>query len=167
MTDNKGRTVDFRNTIIIMTSNIGSHIIQENMEQVTDKNRDEMFSKTREEVFALLKKSIRPEFLNRVDEIIMFKPLSLAEITQVVEIQINILKGMLEKNNITLTATPAAIAQIARLGFDPQYGARPIKRVIQKQVMNELSKMILEGNLDREAAIEIGVNEGQLVFTNK
>ncbi len=167
LTDNKGRTVDFRNTIIIMTSNIGSHIIQENMEQVTDKNRDEMFSKTREEVFALLKKSIRPEFLNRVDEIIMFKPLSLAEITQVVEIQINILKGMLEKNNITLTATPAAIAQIARLGFDPQYGARPIKRVIQKQVMNELSKMILEGNLDREAAIEIGVNEGQLVFTNK
>ncbi|MEI7724351.1 MAG: ATP-dependent chaperone ClpB [Bacteroidota bacterium] len=167
LTDNKGRTVDFKNTIIIMTSNIGSHIIQENMMQVNNKNRDEIFSKTREQVFDLLKKSIRPEFLNRVDEIIMFKPLTMEEITQVVELQLNIVSQMLEKNNIFMSATPEAIAHIATLGFDPQYGARPIKRVIQKQVLNELSKMMLKGNVDRDSEIEIDVKDGQLIFNNR
>ncbi len=167
LTDNKGRTVDFRNTIIIMTSNIGSHIIQENMEHVTDTNRDEIFSKTREEVFELLKKNIRPEFLNRIDEIIMFKPLTLDEIIHVVEIQLDAVKQMLEKNSIALQATPKAIAHIAKLGFDPQYGARPIKRVIQRALLNTLSKMILEGKVDREATIEIDVRDGQLTFSNK
>ena len=167
LTDNKGRTVDFKNTIIIMTSNIGSHIIQENMMQVNNKNRDEIFSKTREQVFDLLKKSIRPEFLNRVDEIIMFKPLTMEEITQVVEIQLNMMSQMLEKNNIFMSATPEAIAHIATLGFDPQYGARPIKRVIQKQVLNELSKMMLKGNVDRDSEIEIDVKGGQLIFNNR
>jgi ATP-dependent Clp protease ATP-binding subunit ClpB len=166
LTDNKGRTVDFRNTIIIMTSNIGSHIIQESMAGVNDKNRDEIFSKTREQVFELLKKSIRPEFLNRVDEIIMFKPLTMEEITRVVELQLGLVQKMLEKNNIVFSVTPGAIAHIAQLGFDPQYGARPIKRVIQKQVLNELSKMILEGKVDRDSEIEIGEKGGVLTFSN-
>jgi len=167
LTDNKGRTVDFKNTIIIMTSNIGSHIIQENMERMNDKNRDEIENRTRDEVFDLLKKSIRPEFLNRVDEIIMFKPLTFNEITRVAELQIGLIRDLLEKNNVTLTATPAAIAFIARLGFDPQYGARPIKRVIQKQVQNELSKMILDGTVDRDAEIEMDVQDGKLIFRNR
>ncbi len=167
LTDNKGRTVDFKNTIIIMTSNIGSHIIQENMEHVNNKNREEVFDKTRELVYELLKKSIRPEFLNRVDEIIMFKPLSLDEINQVVEIQLNLLKKLVENNNMSLSVTPAATALIASRGFDPQYGARPIKRVIQKQVLNELSKMILEGKVDRDSEIEIDAKGDQLIFNNK
>ena len=167
LTDNKGRTVDFRNTIIIMTSNIGSHIIQENLIHVNDKNRDEIFNSTREQVFELLKKSIRPEFLNRVDEIIMFKPLSMDEITQVVELQLKMVQQMLGKNNIAFSVTPKAITHIAHLGFDPQYGARPIKRVIQRQVLNELSKMILEGKVDRDSEVEIDENGGELTFSNR
>ena len=147
LTDNKGRTVDFKNTIIIMTSNIGSHLIQENLEHVTDKNRDEVYDRTREQVFELLKKTIRPEFLNRIDEIIMFRPLTKDEIQTVVELQLGNVQKMLEKNDIRLRATKKAIQFIATLGFDPQFGARPIKRVIQKNLLNELSKMILEGNV--------------------
>jgi ATP-dependent Clp protease ATP-binding subunit ClpB len=167
LTDNKGRTVDFRNTIIIMTSNIGSHIIRENLEKATDKNRDELTEKTREEVFDLLRKSIRPEFLNRIDEIIMFKPLTLDEIRQVVVMQLGLAQVMLGANGVSLTFTPAAVDHIASQGFDPQYGARPIKRVIQKQVLNELSRMILAGTVDRDAGISIGVLDGALVFENK
>ncbi|MEI7662982.1 MAG: AAA family ATPase, partial [Bacteroidota bacterium] len=167
LTDNKGRTVDFKNTIIIMTSNIGSQIIRENMEQVNDKNREEMISRTREQVFELLRKSIRPEFLNRVDEIIMFQPLTRTEIARVVELQLGMVREMAEKNGLMLTVTPKAISFIANRGFDPQYGARPIKRVIQKQVLNELSRMILEGKVNRDAGIEIDEENGALVFNNR
>ncbi len=166
LTDNKGRTVDFKNTIIIMTSNIGSHIIQENMENVTDKNRDEVFDRTREQVFDLLKKTIRPEFLNRIDEVIMFKPLTEDEIRTVVEIQLEGVGKMLEKNDIRLTATKKAIRFIATLGFDPQFGARPIKRVIQKNLLNELSKMILEGTVHKDKEIVVDEKEGKLIFRN-
>ncbi len=167
LTDNKGRTVDFKNTIIIMTSNIGSHIIQENMEQVNDKNRDELVEKTKEQVFELLKRTIRPEFLNRIDEIIMFKPLTRKEINQVVTLQLRIIEQMLDKSGIHLRATDGAVDHIATLGFDPQFGARPIKRVIQKTLLNELSKMILEGKVNKEAEIVVDYKEGKLIFTNK
>jgi len=166
LTDNKGRTVDFKNTIIIMTSNIGSHIIQENLENVTDKNRDELFDRTREQVFELLKKTIRPEFLNRIDEIIMFKPLTKDEIRTVVELQLGIIQKMLGKSDIRLKATKEAIRFIATLGFDPQFGARPIKRVIQKNLLNELSKMILEGKVNKDKEIVVDEKEGKLMFRN-
>ena len=166
LTDNKGRTVDFKNTIIIMTSNIGSHIIQENLGHVTDKNRDEVFERTREQVFDLLRKTIRPEFLNRIDEIIMFKPLTKDEIQTVVELQLGVIRKMLGKNDIRLTATKKAIQFIATRGFDPQFGARPIKRVIQKNLLNELSKMILEGTVHKDKEIVVDEKEGKLVFRN-
>ena len=166
LTDNKGRTVDFKNTIIIMTSNIGSHIIQENLENVTDKNRDEVFERTRQEVFDLLKKTIRPEFLNRIDEIIMFKPLTKDEIQTVVELQLGNVQKMLGKSDIRLRATKKAIQFIATQGFDPQFGARPIKRVIQKNLLNELSKMILEGTVHKDKEIVVDEKEGKLIFRN-
>ncbi len=167
LTDNKGRTVDFKNTIIIMTSNIGSLIIQENLEKVTDSNRDHIINITKEAVFDLLKKSIRPEFLNRVDEIIMFQPLTKEEIYQIVDLQLQIIRRMLSKNDISLYATPEAVRLIADQGFDPQYGARPIKRLIQKQVLNELSRMILSGKVDRNMDIEIDAEGHNLVFRNR
>jgi ATP-dependent Clp protease ATP-binding subunit ClpB len=166
LTDNKGRTVDFKNTIIIMTSNIGSHIIQENMEHVTDKNKDEVYDSTKNQVFELLKKTIRPEFLNRIDEIIMFKPLTNSEIRTVVEIQLGLIQKMLKKSEIRIRATKKAIQFIASMGFDPQFGARPIKRVIQKTLLNELSKMILEGKVHKEEEIVVDEKEGKLVFRN-
>lgn len=166
LTDNKGRTVDFKNTIIIMTSNIGSTIIRENLEKVNDDNRSDLLNRTREQVFDLLKKSIRPEFLNRVDEIIMFQPLTREEIEQVVTLQVNLIRKMLEKNGIRLEATAPAIRFLASIGFDPQYGARPIKRVLQKYVLNELSKKILEGKVDKETVIRLDEKEGKLSFEN-
>jgi ATP-dependent Clp protease ATP-binding subunit ClpB len=166
LTDNKGRTVDFKNTIIIMTSNIGSPVIQENLENITDKNRDEVYDRTRQQVFELLKKTIRPEFLNRIDEIIMFRPLTRDEIRMVVELQIGIIQKMLGKSDIRLTATKKAIQFIATRGYDPQFGARPIKRVIQKSLLNELSKMILEGAVQKEKEIVVDEKEGKLVFRN-
>ncbi len=166
LTDNKGRTVDFKNTIIIMTSNIGSHLIQENMEQVTDKNREEVYNRTRDQVFELLKKTLRPEFLNRIDEIIMFRPLDKNEIQQVVELQLENVRKMLAKSEVRLRATKNAIRFIATQGFDPQFGARPIKRVIQKNLLNELSKMILEGNVEKDKEIVVDEKEGKLVFRN-
>jgi ATP-dependent Clp protease ATP-binding subunit ClpB len=166
LTDNKGRTVDFKNTIIIMTSNIGSHLIQENLEHVTDKNRDDVFERTRQEVLDLLKKTIRPEFLNRIDEIIMFRPLTQEEIRQVVELQVGIVEKMLEKTDVRIRATKKAVQFIATLGFDPQFGARPIKRVIQKNLLNELSKMILDGKVNKDKEIVVDEKEGKLAFTN-
>ncbi len=166
LTDNKGRTVDFKNTIIIMTSNIGSHIIQENLEHVTDTNRDEVYNQTREQVFELLKKTMRPEFLNRIDEIIMFKPLTKDEIHKVVELQVGSIQKMLEKSGVRLKLTKKAIQFIATQGFDPQFGARPIKRVIQKNLLNELSKMILEGNVNKDKEIVVDEKEGKLIFRN-
>ncbi len=166
LTDNKGRTVDFKNTIIIMTSNIGSPIIQENLENITDRNRDEVFARTRQQVFELLKKTIRPEFLNRIDEIIMFKPLTRDEILTVVGIQLGTIQKMLGKNDIRLTATQKAIRFIANQGFDPQFGARPIKRVIQKNLLNELSKIILEGKVNKDKEIVVDEEDGKLMFRN-
>jgi ATP-dependent Clp protease ATP-binding subunit ClpB len=166
LTDNKGRTVDFKNTIIIMTSNIGSHLIQENLEHVTDKNREEVFERTRGQVFELLRKTLRPEFLNRIDEIIMFRPLTLDEIQTVVGLQVGNVQKMLEKNEITLRATKKAVQLIAAQGFDPQFGARPIKRIIQKNLVNELSKMILEGNIHKDKEIVVDEKDGKLVFRN-
>ena len=166
LTDNKGRTVDFKNTIVIMTSNIGSPIIQENLEHVTEKNRDEVFDRTRQQVFELLKKTIRPEFLNRIDEIIMFRPLTKEEIQTVVRLQLGIIQKMLGKNDIRLRATEKAIRFIATQGFDPQFGARPIKRLIQKTLLNELSKMILEGNVNKDKEIVVDEKEGKLIFLN-
>lgn len=167
LTDNKGRTVDFKNTIIIMTSNIGSHIIQENLEKVTDKNRGEILERTKTQVFELLKKTIKPEFLNRIDEIIMFQPLTQPEIHKIVKLQLNNIQNTLSKSNISLTVTEKAVALIARIGFDPQFGARPIKRVIQKKLLNDLSKMILEEKVSKDSVIIVDEINGELTFKNK
>jgi len=164
LTDNKGRTVDFKNTIIIMTSNIGSHIIQESLSPQGGADDETRFEKVRSEVFEVLRRTIRPEFLNRVDEIIMFRPLSENQIVEIAALQINILKEMLAKNGVKITITEAAISRLARAGFDPHYGARPVKRVIQKQLLNELSKMILSGQVSRDLPIAIDADDKGLVF---
>jgi len=166
LTDNKGRVVDFKNTIIIMTSNIGSHLIQENFEKMTEANENEVVEITRNQLFELLKKTIRPEFLNRIDEVIMFKPLSRDEIRGIVNLQFEHAKKMLQKNNIKLQITEPAIEKLARMGYDPQFGARPLKRVIQREVLNELSKMILAGKVNIEKPILIDVAENKFVFKN-
>ncbi len=167
LTDNKGRTANFKNTIIIMTSNIGSHIIQESFEGMNERNADEILSSTKTKVYELLKKTIRPEFLNRIDEIIMFQPLTRSEVRGIVELQFNELKKMLKQNDIVLTATEDAIDWLAQLGYDPQFGARPLKRVMQKKVLNELSKQILSGTVNKEDHIEVGVNKKhEFVFKN-
>jgi ATP-dependent Clp protease ATP-binding subunit ClpB len=167
LTDNKGRTVDFKNTIIIMTSNIGSHLIQENLEKITSENREQILDQTKEQVFELLKKSIKPEFLNRIDEIIMFQPLTQEEVHKIVELQLQKVQQMLEKTNIKISATKKAIAFIAKVGFDPQFGARPIKRVIQKEILNELSKMLLSEKVNKDTTIVVDEKNGQLIFKNK
>lgn len=166
LTDNKGRVVNFKNTIIIMTSNIGSHLIQEQFEKMTEGNKDEIIAKTKVEVFELLKKSVRPEFLNRIDEIIMFTPLNRENVQQIVEIQFKGISKMLEENDIHLTATPEAIDWLAQLGFDPQFGARPVKRVIQKRVLNELSKQILAAKVVKDSQIVLDVFNNDFVFRN-
>ena len=168
LTDNKGRTVDFKNTIIIMTSNIGSHIIQENLEKINDENREEIINQTRTQVFDLLKRSIKPEFLNRIDEIIMFQSLTREEVRKIVELQVINIQKMLEKtSSIKLTITKKAVDFIATIGFDVQFGARPIKRVIQKNLLNELSKMILQEKVDKSTEIVVDEKNGELVFKNK
>jgi len=167
LTDNKGRTVDFKNTIIIMTSNIGSHLIQENLEKINSENREQILNQTKEQVFELLKKSIKPEFLNRIDEIIMFQPLTQEEVRKIVELQLQKIEQMLEKTNIKLSATKKAVDYIAKVGFDPQFGARPIKRVIQKEILNELSKMLLSEKVNKDTTIIVDEKNGQLIFKNK
>lgn len=164
LTDNKGRVVNFKNTIIIMTSNMGSHIIQESFEKMTEKNRDEVLAKTRTEVFDLLKKTIRPEFLNRIDEIIMFAPLTREDVDQIVRMQFGQVAKMLEPNGIHLSASPDAISWLSELGFDPQFGARPVKRILQKKILNELSKQILAGKVPKSGNIVVDVFERQIVF---
>ncbi len=166
LTDNKGRVVDFKNTIIIMTSNIGSHLIQENFGQLNESNEQEVVDRTRNEVFELLKKTIRPEFLNRIDEIIMFKPLSRDEIHGIVKLQFARTQEMLAKNNLKLEITDEAVNKLAAMGYDPQFGARPLKRVIQREVLNELSKMILAGQVNAEKPIRIEVEGERFVFKN-
>jgi ATP-dependent Clp protease ATP-binding subunit ClpB len=167
LTDNKGRTVNFKNTIIIMTSNIGSHLIQENFEQFSEENREQILLKTRNEVYELLKKTIRPEFLNRIDETIMFEPITRENMNKIVEIQLNYVIKTLAEQDIKLTVTHKAIDWLSQLGFDPQFGARPVKRVIQKQVLNELSKAILGGNVKKEQSIQLDMFDNKLVFINK
>jgi len=166
LTDNKGRIVNFKNTIIIMTSNIGSHLIQDNFTELNEFNREEVIAKTRNEVFELLKKSIRPEFLNRIDEVIMFTPLSRDEIGEIVSLQFNHLQKQLAEMDITLEASPEALDWLAQLGYDPQFGARPLKRVIQKRVLNELSKEILGGKVSKDSNIKIDVFDNKFVFLN-
>ena len=166
LTDNKGRTVNFKNTIIIMTSNMGSSLIRENFEKMTQANHDEVVEKTKAQVLELLKKTIRPEFLNRIDDIIMFTPLSEQEIRQIVTLQLNAVKKMLAQNNVTLDFTDRALAFLSEKGYDPQFGARPVKRVIQKLVLNELSKELLGGKVNKERPITIDFDGNKLVFRN-
>ncbi|RFN57690.1 ATP-dependent chaperone ClpB [Marixanthomonas ophiurae] len=165
LTDNKGRVADFKNTIIIMTSNMGSHIIQEKFEAVKDP--DTAMQGAKVEVLGLLKQQVRPEFLNRIDDIIMFTPLTREDIKQVVGLQLKGVSKMLAKQNITIDATEEAIAYLAEKGFDPQFGARPVKRVIQREVLNELSKEILSGKVTTDSIILIDSFEDGLVFRNQ
>ena len=166
LTDNKGRTVNFKNTIIIMTSNLGSDLIRERFEHLNDANRESVVNKTKADVFEMLKKTIRPEFLNRIDEVIMFSPLNEAEIGQIVSLQLNSVARMLAKNGLTLTATPAAVDLLAGAGYDPEFGARPVKRAIQNLVLNQLSKDIIAQRIDREKPIVVDAENGKIVFKN-
>jgi len=165
LTDNKGRVADFKNTIIIMTSNIGSHIIQDRYE--TNDDIHSAIESAKVEVLALLRQSVRPEFLNRIDDIIMFTPLNEENIHDIVGLQLKGVMKMVSKQGITLDATDEAIAYLAQKGYDPQYGARPVKRVIQKEVLNELSKEILSGKVSTESIILLDAFDGQLVFRNQ
>ncbi len=166
LTDNKGRTVNFKNTIIIMTSNMGSSLIRDRFEQLTDDNRERVVAETKSEVLDLLKKTIRPEFLNRIDEIIMFTPLTEQEIRQIVGLQLKGIERMAAANGIALQFSDAAVAYLAEKGYDPQFGARPVKRAIQELVLNELSKQILSGKIDRGHAVKVDFRNGQLTFGN-
>ncbi len=166
LTDNKGRLVNFKNTIIIMTSNMGSSVIRDNFAKMTSENKDEVVEKTKQEVLEMLKQTIRPEFLNRIDETIMFTPLNEAEIEEIVGLQVKSVKNMLAVNGITLEVTPAALKFLAEEGYDPEFGARPVKRVIHRLVLNRLSKDILSQSVDKEKPIIIDVADDDLVFKN-
>ena len=166
LTDNKGRVANFINTIVIMTSNIGSHLIQDRFLEITDTNADEVEAKTKVEVFELLKKTIRPEFLNRIDEIIMFKPLTRDNIRGIVDIQFRSLQKMLSAQNIKITATDEALDWLGEIGYDPQFGARPLKRAMQREVLNKLSKDILAGIIATNSEIKLGLKGKEFVFEN-
>ena len=167
LTDNKGRLVNFKNTIIIMTSNMGSHIIQENFEKVTDKNKEEVVESTKTEVIALLRQTIRPEFLNRIDEIIMFQPLMKKEIKGIIRIQLDQLKALVAQSGIQLEFGDYALDYLAENGYDTQFGARPLKRLIQKEIVNQLSKRILAGDIDKTKPVLVDVFDGTVVFRNE
>lgn len=167
LTDNKGRVVNFRNTIIIMTSNLGSHIIQENFEKVNEANKEDVVEKTKVEVMGLLRQTIRPEFLNRVDEIILFQPLLRKEIKGIIHIQLNNLKKLVAETGIELIFSDYAIDFLAEQGFDPQFGARPLKRLIQKEIVNQLSRKILAGEIDKSRPVLVDVFDGVVVFRNE
>ena len=166
LTDNKGRTVNFKNTIIIMTSNLGSSYIQSQFEKLNDNNREELIEETQNHVMEMLKQSIRPEFLNRIDETIMFLPLNRKEIEQIVGLQVTAIHRMLKESGIELRVTDDAISKLAEAGFDPEFGARPVKRALQRLLLNELSKKILSGAVDREKPIVVTVRDGEFVFDN-
>lgn len=167
LTDNKGRVANFKNTIIIMTTNIGSHLIQENFEKITPENYFEVLEGTKEEVLTLLRKTVRPEFVNRIDEIIMFRPLSQADIRKIVDIQVDNVRKRLEEAGVRLDIGEAARDRLARLGYDPQFGARPLKRVMQREILNELSKQILAGKVHKDSVIFVDLkNENEFVFEN-
>ncbi|MBI1305574.1 MAG: ATP-dependent chaperone ClpB [Bacteroidetes bacterium] len=168
LTDNKGRTANFRNTIIIMTSNIGAHLIQEKYAELTDDNSNEIEASLKSDLFELMKKTIRPEFLNRIDELIMFKPLGREDIRGIVEIQFERVKELLEDQGVSFKATPAALDWLAQIGFDPTFGARPLKRAIQREVLNELSKEILQGTVHKDSHIILDVDDkNHFVFRNE
>ena len=166
LTDNKGRLVNFKNTIIIMTSNMGSQVIRENFAEINEDNHAEVVEKTKVQVLDMLKQTIRPEFLNRIDEIIMFTPLNENEIEDIVGIQVNAIKRMLAKNGVELEVTPKALKYLAKEGYNPEFGARPVKRVLQRMVLNRLSKDILAQKVDRERPIIIDVEGEELIFSN-
>lgn len=166
LTDNKGRVVNFKNTIVIMTSNIGAHLIQDNFEKMNDANKDEILAKTKLDVFNELKQTIRPEFLNRIDEVIMFEPLTREDVANIVKIQFQQIADRLAEQHIEISATDEAIDWLAQLGYDPQYGARPVKRVMQKQLLNELSKQILSNSIDKSKPIVVDCFENKFVFRN-
>lgn len=166
LTDNKGRLVNFKNTIIIMTSNMGSQLIRDNFSHMTADNREQVIDTTREAVLNMLKQTIRPEFLNRIDETIMFTPLSENEIQEIVEMQIASVRGMLAKNGVQLQLTPDALAFLSREGYDPEFGARPVKRIIQRLLLNALSKQLLSGKVDTTRPIVVDVHDDALTFTN-
>jgi len=166
LTDNKGRMVNFKNTIIIMTSNIGSSMIRDSFEKMNLTNRDEIIESTKINVFELLKQTIKPEFLNRIDELIMFTPLSQSEIQKIVHLQLNGIIRQLEDNGVKLDVTEKAIHWIAQIGYDPQFGARPVKRVLQRYLLNELSKKLIAQDIDKSKPIVVDENEDHLVFRN-
>ena len=167
LTDNKGSVVDFKNTIIIMTSNLGSQLIRQKTENLSNANREEVLEDTRKEVFELLKQVIKPEFLNRIDDLIMFTPLSEGEIAQIVRLQVEGIAAMLKENGIDIMLTPKAIELIASEGFDPQFGARPIKRALQRLLLNELSNKIIASTIDKEKPIVVDERDGKLIFKNE
>ncbi|MDB5280176.1 MAG: clpB [Ferruginibacter sp.] len=167
LTDNKGRIVNFKNTIVIMTSNMGSHIIQENFEKVNDENKEEVVESTKAEVLSLLRQTIRPEFLNRIDEVIMFQPLMKKEIRGIIRIQLDNLKDLVSKSGIQLEFSDYALDYLAENGYDPQFGARPLKRLIQKEIVNQLSKRILMGDIDKTKPVLVDVFDGVVVFRNE
>jgi ATP-dependent Clp protease ATP-binding subunit ClpB len=164
LTDNKGRTVNFRNVIIIMTSNLGSDIIRDRMEKWNNKMPEKEEELLRKDIFALLRKSMRPEFLNRVDEIVMFKPLNIEQIREIVVIQLDRVKKMLQEHNIELKVTDEAVSWIAEKGYDPQSGARPVKRLIQKEIINELSKELIAGKIPKDAVVKVAIEKGKIIF---
>ena len=166
LTDNKGRTVDFKNTIVIMTSNIGANIIQDNFALLNGSNDEEVFEKTRNEVMEQLKQFMRPEFLNRVDDIIMFKPLDENQIADIVRMQFRSVQKMLAANDIKIDITDAAVDFIAKQSYNPQYGARPVKRMMQRELLNSLSKMILAESVDKTKTIIVDVQGDGLIFRN-
>ncbi len=167
LTDNKGRVANFKNTIIIMTTNIGSDIIQENFGKITDENYFEVLEDTKDEVMSLLRKTVRPEFVNRIDEIIMFSPLSRKHIRKIVDIQVDLIRKRLEEAGIRIEISDDARSRLAKLGFDPQFGARPLKRIMQREILNELSKQILSGKVHKQGVIFIDLkNETDFVFEN-
>ena len=166
LTDNKGRTVNFKNTIIIMTSNLGSAYIQSQFEKINDQNHDQIVEETKKEVMNMLKKTIRPEFLNRIDETIMFQPLNKPQIEQIVRLQINGIRKMLEGNGVTLQMTDAAVDFLATAGYDPEFGARPVKRAIQRYLLNDLSKKLLSQEVDRTKPIIVERSSEGLIFRN-
>jgi ATP-dependent Clp protease ATP-binding subunit ClpB len=168
LTDNKGRTANFKNTIVIMTSNIGSHIIQEGFDNMDESNYDETLAKTKNNVMELLRKQIRPEFLNRIDDIIMFTPLNRENVRQIVNMHFEGIKQTLLNQQIELNITDEALDWLAQLGYDPQYGARPLKRVLQRRILNELSKAILSGAVKKDSNIFISLDsKQQFIFENK
>jgi ATP-dependent Clp protease ATP-binding subunit ClpB len=166
LTDNKGRTVNFKNTIIIMTSNLGSQLIQENFENLNDENQQDIMENTRLQLLSLLRKTIRPEFLNRIDETIVFTPLTRADINQIVKLQFNQVVKRLSGRELHISLSDAATNWLATASYDAHFGARPVKRVLQKYVLNELSGRILAGTVDKSRPIEIDVQNDKLIFSN-